>query len=125
MSNRPKRIAGKVVEPRTCTVCGDPFTPRYVGQQTCPGRCSRIVGGRKGIARKTENLLRVVAQRRAEGKRRVEALCHQRWPELSVREIEIFNFAVKHGYRIGYRAGLAHQRRAARAAAVHEGAIAS
>lgn len=122
---RKTRIVEKIVAPRTCSVCGDPFTPRFVSQWTCPGRCSRVAGGRKGVEQKTAALMKVVAQRKVEAKRKVEELCHTRWPELSVREIEIFNFAVRYGYKLGYKAGLGHQRRAARATALEAEVVAS
>jgi hypothetical protein len=52
-----------------------------------------------------------VVKRKAARKREIERTCQRRWPELSVREIEIFNFAVKVGYRRGYAKGYNEVRR--------------
>jgi hypothetical protein len=44
-------------------------------------------------------------------KREIERICYRRWPELSVREIEIFNFAVRVGYQRGYATANSDARR--------------
>lgn len=107
-------IRSKVVEARTCGVCGGPFTPRFVEQQTCGGRCSRSLNG--SSPNSLAALQRAAIGRRAKAKRQIEAKCHARWPEMSVRDIEIFNYAVKLGYNRGYSRGLVHRRREQRQA---------
>lgn len=113
-----KRTAfpGKVVPSRTCEVCLEPYTPHYQEQRTCGNRCGGRLAGRTPEARRARDIGRRTRWQRdrAARKRQVEARCHHRWPELSVREIEIFNFAKTLGYDIGYQVGLKHQRRRAK-----------
>lgn len=104
-------IRGKVVPERICEVCKDPYTPRYEEQKTCGGRCSRVWGGRQNRGHMPAAFAASARSRREARKREVEAICRAKWPELSVREIEIFNFAHLVGYRLGYNRGLCHQRR--------------
>lgn len=119
--NSPRTlIRDKVVPLRVCEVCGHDYTPRWVEQHTCGGRCARVYGGRKNRGRMPAAFAASAQQRRETRKREVEALCQRRWPELSVREIEIFNFAHLVGYKLGYNRGLCHQRRQKASAALME-----
>lgn len=108
-------ISGKVVEPRECLVCHDPFTPRWETQVTCGGRCSRVYGAAGGRRPKKGEIpmpfVKVLERRRTKRRLEIEAICRARWPELSVREIEIFHFARKLGYDQGYQKGLIRQKR--------------
>lgn len=111
MNSTRTLIRDKVVAPRQCPICLQSYTPRWVEQQTCGGRCARVFGGRRNRGRMPSAFAASAQQRREKRKREVETLCHARWPELSVREIEIFNFAHLVGYKLGYNRGLCHQRR--------------
>lgn len=108
-------IRDKVVPTRVCPVCAQSYTPRWEEQITCGGRCARVFGGHGCKRPKKGELPIAFAQfveiRRATRKAEVEALCHKRWPELSVREIELFNFARRLGYDQGYQKGLLHVRK--------------
>lgn len=104
-------IRSKVVEPRICSVCEFPYTPRWEEQQTCGGRCARVCGGRKNKGH-WPPAFAAAARRRREAKRQaIRATCRQRWPEMTVREVEIFEFAMRTGYDRGYAMGLKSQRR--------------
>lgn len=104
-------IRDKFVRARQCVICREAYTPRYVEQQTCGGRCSRIFGGQHNRGRFPAGFA-VAASRRREAKdRAIQATCQERWGDLSAREIEIFEFAVRTGYDRGYNKGLQSQRR--------------
>lgn len=107
---------GVVHAPRSCAVCPQRFTPQWVEQLTCGGRCARRLAGRTLRARGTAPaLLEQHAVNRAKRQQAIEATCRDRWTTLSAREREIFAFAEAAGYRRGYALGYQHRRRGKRA----------
>lgn len=90
---------------RQCPICGKGFSPRLKAQRACGPICSRTLAGRTLAKRYPFGSAKAVAALKLASQRRVEAVCHKRWPELSVREIEIFNFAMRHGFNRGYSKG--------------------
>lgn len=86
---------------RLCVVCETEFTPKHRHQRACQFRCARTLAGRT-LKQRPNAFANANLTRRAAAKRAVETLCRKRWPELSVREIEIFNFACAVGYQRGY-----------------------
>lgn len=108
------RIGGKLVEPRICVICHEPYTPHYQEQESCGARCSRVLGGRRKIqhhGRLPAAFVARAAARRESTKKAIRAECRQRWSVMSEREIEIFEFAMLTGYRRGYAKGQVRQRR--------------
>ncbi len=100
------------LRPRRCPICRQDFTPTRKAQQACGVGCARKLAGRTwGANGQPPAFAAALAQRKAARRRATEQLCERRWPELSVREIEIFNFAMQHGYARGYQKGLVHQKR--------------
>lgn len=101
-------IHRKNPEKRTCRVCKHRYRPRWEEQVTCGGTCAKALSakGRYPVAFAVE-----IAKRKAAKKCEIETLCARRWPELSVREIEIFNFAVQVGYDRGYNKGYTEMKR--------------
>lgn len=105
-------VKGKVVATRVCEICKEDYTPKWEEQRTCGGPCARRLAGRQLRGRGVPvGFARAIARRKAARKAEVERECQKRWPELSVREIEIFNYAVKLGYNRGYAKGFHSQRR--------------
>jgi hypothetical protein len=90
---------------RRCKVCTSRFLPRWVEQQTCSRICRIRFTANTQRGSQPRGFVAHVDRRRAERKRQIEAWCQQHWPELSVREIAIFNFAVRLGYNRGYGKG--------------------
>lgn len=100
---------------RRCPICPKEFTPTRKAQRACGFVCARKLAGRTwGAKGQPPAFAAALAQRKTARRRAVEQLCSRRWPELSVREIEIFNFAMQHGYARGYQKGYAHRKRQAR-----------
>lgn len=81
------------------------FRPRWIEQMTCSKPCRILYTANQQRGNQPRGFVANCDARRATRKREIEAICHDRWPELSVREIEIFNFAVQVGYRRGYGKG--------------------
>jgi hypothetical protein len=102
---RPKQ------RPRMCVICHREYQPTRTAQRACGFHCARALTGRTTRGRVPAGLLEVLRKRKAERKRLIERACEKRWPELSVREIEIFNYAVQLGYRRCYQKGNQEVRR--------------
>lgn len=90
---------------RRCPICRVQFQPTRKTQRACGTACSRKLQGLAYVGKQPPAFRAEVARRKIARKRAVEQLCHRQWPELSVREIEIFNFAVAVGYQRGYAKG--------------------
>lgn len=101
----------KVIESRICPICLQPYTPRFVEQETCGGRCARVHGGKKHTGTCPPHFVARIEARRLARRRAIEQICAERWPSMTDREREIFAFARGLGYDDGYAKGLAHKRR--------------
>lgn len=96
---------------RACVICKQRFTPSRKLQRACGTPCSRKLAGLFQRGQQPKPFAAEVAKRRVAKRLEIETLCHRRWPELSVREIEIFNFAVRVGYNRGYARGYNEMKR--------------
>lgn len=115
MSAGRTSFTDKVVAPRTCVVCTQPYTPRYQEQETCGGRCARVHGGRQHKGQLPPQFAKKIQARREARREAIRQTLGARFGELSAREIEIFTFVYRIAYDRGYAKGLAHQRRKAAA----------
>jgi len=118
MAVKPRRhyttIKDRIVAPRECAICRQSYTPRYEEQTCCPGRCNKVNGGRMHREEKTARLLRIIEERRQARNRAIQAECRATWGELSIREIEIFKYAMLTGFKRGLSRGYVMQKRQAK-----------
>lgn len=93
-------MAEKLIAPRICGYCHEPFTPRGATQRFCPKpfRCAYQWQSRerKGIAP-----LAAIAGKRIRDRRVVQARIQSCFGDLSDRELAIY----QRGHRDGYDAG--------------------
>lgn len=87
---------------KTCPICTQPFRAYHVTRVTCSRRCCRVhlkalMHGRTPV--------KAVLAHAAKRRQQIEALATERFGTLTVREIALFNFAAKAGYRRGYQFG--------------------
>lgn len=100
----------KLIPPRLCRYCHEPFTPRQPAQQFCP-KPSRCVYHWQSRARRGVPPLAAILRRRQMRVAFIAAVLEQRFGALTTREQDIFQLAHKHGYNAGYVAGIAPLRR--------------
>lgn len=99
-------MSEKLIPPRLCGECREPFTPRKPEQQFCPkpARCAYQAMGRqrKGIAP-----LAAIARRRQMKGESAAAALSARFGELTAREVELYGAGHRDGYNVGYAAAYA------------------
>lgn len=99
----------KLIPPRLCAWCAEPYTPTKGKQQlycglTCAGRATRR--RLQGVPPEA-----AIAAKRVKDAARGARVCGERFGVLSEREQAIFMFAEKVGYDRGYMAAYAPLRR--------------
>lgn len=91
----------KLIAPRLCAYCHEPFTPTRVAQRYCPrpARCANF-----GAARRLKGVVPVqaVAAKQRRDQALVQAACLQIFGALTDREQAIYRFAYQRGYDKGY-----------------------
>jgi hypothetical protein len=107
-------IKDRIVPSRKCSICRQSYTPRYEEQTCCPGRCNKVNGGRMHREEKTARLLRIVEARKQARNQAIQTECREQWGELSIREIEIFKYAMSTGFKRGLSRGYVMQKRQAK-----------
>lgn len=104
-------MSEKLIAPRLCRECREPFTPRKPEQQFCPkpARCAyqAQARARKGIRPEAA----IAKRRQMRGASAAAALVAQ-FGTLSARELELYGVAHRQGYDAGYNAGIAPIRKA-------------
>lgn len=103
-------MSERLIPPRLCRECREPFTPRKPEQQFCP-KPARCVYHAQSRQRKGQ-----VPEAAVAGKRKRDAAIRaskrdDRFGVLSEREEDIFAFAHRVGYDEGYQSGVAPLRR--------------
>lgn len=106
-----------IYTPRRCPICRLKFDPKRAAQRACGFACSRKLAGYTWGMKQPAPFAAELRKRKLARKIAIEQACQRQWPELSVREIEIFNYAVKLGYQRGYQKALAHKKRTRQVAA--------
>ena len=100
---------GTIAPSRQCKACARWYTPWYIEQRACSGPCGRVLAGNQRLEEKTARLLEIVRQRRLAKNRQIEADCREQWGALTPREVQLFNYAAKVGYKRGYSKGRSEQ----------------
>lgn len=102
----------KLIAPRLCTWCHEPFTPVHPSRRFCPkpARCAYqwLSQQRKGIAPHA-----AIAKRRQQKGQAAAAALSERFGTLTDRELEIYGVGQRDGYDDGYQACYAPMRRKA------------
>ncbi len=94
-------MADKIIRPRRCLKCPDRFTPRHPEQVTCSRACGYALQADRKHGHAPEP---AIEKLREMHRAAIRLYCFEAWGELSVREVEIFKFATRMGYRRGYMA---------------------
>jgi hypothetical protein len=95
----------KLIAPKLCAYCHEPFTPVRPEQKFCPrpARCAQRSQGEqlRGIAPTA-----AIAAKKARDAAIVQARCRERFGEMSERDQAIYAFGHTTGYDKGYLAGV-------------------
>lgn len=99
-------MTDKLIAPRLCAWCGEPFTPdkyRRERHLSCSGLCARKLAGRKRRGQVNEAMLAgSLARHQARWDQKMGAM----FGELSERERAIFKAGHTRGYDAGYNAAI-------------------
>ena len=95
----------KVIAPKTCEWCHDPFTPTRPEQRFCPrpAACANLFFARRRRGVVPVEAIAAMKRKRLE---RITAACAEQFGELSEREGALVRFALSLGYDRGYAAAL-------------------
>lgn len=85
---------------KPCPICGGPVPATHALRVTCSMKCRRVWQSRLWKGKAPAPV--VTAARRAQSKQAVRDRVRQRFGELTDREILIFQYGVKVGYRNGW-----------------------
>lgn len=86
--------------------CRVRFAPRRLNHRHCSKRCGALaVAQRQAATGHRPRLKAALAARAKVSRKRVEAEVGRKYGELSVREIELFNWGRRVGYDQGYNRG--------------------
>jgi hypothetical protein len=98
----------KVILPRPCPICGDPFTPdrrQLTTPRLSPPCCSRACLAQwQGQLKRGRPLVQALRARKRLAKQRAEAAAQAKFGALTSREVALFNYAAEIGYDRGYNA---------------------
>lgn len=94
----------KLIAPKVCRYCHEPFTPRKPEQMFCP-KPARCAFAWQSRARKGQLPLAAIAARRRQDAATLQAALGTRFGVLSDRDREVYAYAHRIGYNAGFSKG--------------------